>query len=182
MLAYDEVFFIPLSGCLATILLTTLLRNKLKIIVICPLPTIICVSYNSIFHYVTKDSFTPSASSLFLVLSTSTGIGIFLTITTIAIVYAIKHRYHPDRYKKFVFTAACCLILYLMSYVLISRHGMQISEEIGFKDYYFVTVPEYTNTWYFLNHTYSVFYYIPICIESTLGTAEFAWCEPLMVL
>jgi len=182
MLAFEAFFLLPWTGFLATILLTILLRNKLKLIAICPLPTILGLFGVYFFAFIFVEDFSSTTSFLLLVLCLSASIGIFLTITTIVIVYAIKYRYRPNRSNKFVFAAACWLILYIFSYMALSRHGMQTSEKAGFEDCYFVTVPEHTDTWYLLHYTYSIFYCVPICIEDAMGTASYSWNAPLMEL
>ena len=177
----DLIILIPLSGFFATIILTVLLRNKLKFISLCPLASMLGLMVLYLPAKLINEPVALSASPVLLIAGLSCGIGIYLTLTTLMIVFAIKRVKQTHYVNKFTIAAVLCLLVYVSSYMILSRQGMQISEEWDIEGYW-VRVPEDTDQWYICHFTYGLFYCVPIGMESTLGTASFNWNAPTMSL
>lgn len=166
-------------GYIVTILITVLFRKKLRLVALCPILPFLGYVATIIFSYTTNDNITLAPSLLLTIFLMSITAGLFLTALSLLIIYAIKNHYQSKQLKKFSIAIILVVLIYIASYLVISRNGMKISEQGGFEGYY-VTSPEPTDTWHFLHYSYFQFYCIPIWIEDKLGTAVFAWNPPTM--
>jgi len=129
------------------------------------------------FFFISVNTINLTANSLLHVGFFSVAIGIYLSTTTYLASMIFKSKGFSRKSKLYMATFSCCIILYILSYFVFSRLGIN---KMGMESnlYYFVEYED-TDSWKVKHYTLGVFYYPFVSLESALGTAYFIWEEPM---
>jgi hypothetical protein len=81
-------------------------------------------------------------------------------------------------WREILIVLLCMLIVYIASYVVLSRRGIALCEEQGFTGLYFFP-PYDSDRWRFANYGFVYFYYPLVVVDNWIGTGKGVGCEPM---
>jgi hypothetical protein len=86
---------------------------------------------------------------------------------------------HPSLGKSLFLFLLCLLLLYVASYIALSRVGITRCEAIGLDGGLYFFPPEDTTAWRVKNYGCVYFYYPLIVADEWIGTGKGIGCEPM---
>lgn len=173
---FVSIFYIPWVSFLLAIIASIYIK---RIIIRYVVSMFLVFSGLYTFFFILATTVKLTVISFLLVGVFSVAIGIYLSTTTYLASIMIKSKGYSGKSKRYLAVFCCCIILYILSYVVISRLGMQRFEKIGMEsNQYYFTKHEYNDSWKITHYTLGLFYYPIISLDYILGTGHFKLEEP----